>query len=100
MPQPTPPKKDIPPWDPAYVEMQNASSIEPSLGFLQKLFGPSFMQPKRHEDIQLNPGIGYVQDPRLQVGTPERQMYMKSRGSQFDNIKEGYDILRNLGKKP
>lgn len=56
----------------------------PSLSFLQKQFGPSFMRKKRKGDIEL-PNQSGKTDSRL-----------KSVGS---SIREGYKVFQELGKK-
>lgn len=94
MPQP-PVKKQPAPWEVPIVDTPN---IGPDLNILQKLFGPSFMQRKVGADIPLPNQTGEV-DMRLLTGTPERQMYLKKKGSQLENIQEGYNILKNLGKQ-
>lgn len=91
---PQPPKQPAP-WD---VPIVDTTNISPDLNILQKLFGPSFMQRKLKTDIPLANDTGQV-DMRLLTGTPERQMYLKNKGSQLENIQEGYNILKNLGRQ-
>lgn len=56
-------------------------SISPSLGFLQKHFGPTFLKKKRKEDIEL-PNEKNRKDPRLKT--------------KFDEVKEGYGMFKKL----
>ena len=60
------------------------SSISPSLGFLQKYFGPTFLKKKRKEDIEL-PNERGTKDKRLRT--------------KLDDVKEGYSIFKDLAKK-
>lgn len=68
------------------LEQQMPDEVDtgPSLTFLQKQFGPSFMRKKRKKDIEL-PNQSGKTDPRL-----------KSIGS---SIMEGFKIFKELGKK-
>lgn len=64
-------------------EEMETKSASPSLNFLQKHFGPSFMAKKRKGDIEL-PNSGQ-KDKRLRT--------------KLDDVKEGYGLFKKIGKK-
>ena len=63
------------------------TSTEPSLGLLQKYFGPTFMKKKRKKDIHL-PSRPDEIDPRI--------LESVDKGSTMDKIKFGRSIFNNL----
>lgn len=93
---PQPPLKQPAPWDVPLTDPNMTTA--PDLNILQRLFGPSFMARKLKTDIPLPNDTGQI-DMRLLTGTPERQMYLKAKGSPLENIQEGYNILKNLGRQ-
>lgn len=67
---------------------------EPSLGLLQRYFGPSFMTKKRKEDINL-PAEG-LPDPKLKK---KKGMFDVADDSTLGKMMKGYKQVSELGKK-
>lgn len=63
------------------MAQKETSSVGPSLSFLQKHFGPTFMTKKRKTDIEL---------PPMNKERKKRPL------SKLDEIKEGYGIFKKL----
>lgn len=64
---------------------------EPSLGLLQKYFGPSFMTKKRKTNIEL-PSEGKEQKKK------KKGIFDVEEGSTVDKMLKGYKKVSELGK--